>query len=160
MRMAVRRNLGGCRGRMIRITLESYLPHLFSSVWGQRGSGFTEYFGRTGCRWLYIPKPLSWCGPLAKQGPAASQQRVCGDVEGMRPTGPEHWGMKAQVGAVSSSSAHGLNSYWTWFWDSPNHMTASWVFLLEIWHKSYRLCLILGNLPQSHFSYNALKSWY
>lgn len=152
MRMAVRgRDLGGCRGRMIRITLESYLPHLFSSCLRSAWLRLPlNILAEQAADDSTFPSLYHDVAPWPKQGPAASQQRVCGDVEGIV-NWPRALGHEGTSRAVSSSSAHGLNSYWTWFWDSPNHMTASWVFLLEIWHKSYRLCLILGNLPKSHF---------
>ena len=118
----------------------------------------TEYFGRTGCRWLYIPQPLSWCGPLATARPSSRPAESMWGCRGSRQLA-QHWGMKAVMRAqVERWAAAVFTGWirigWIWFWDSPNHTTAlptSWVFMLEIWHKSYRLCLILRNLPKSHF---------
>lgn len=73
----------GLRGRMIRITLESYLPHPFSScprsVWlslplnilAEQAAGDSTF-----------PSLYRDVAPWPQQGPAVGQQRVCGDVEG------------------------------------------------------------------------------
>lgn len=109
-------NLGGCRGRIIRITLESYLPHLFSScprsawlslplnILAEQAAGDSTF-----------PSLYRDVAPWPKQGPAAGQQRVCRDVEGVVnwPRALGHEGSdEGTSGAVSSGSVHGLNSYW------------------------------------------------
>lgn len=78
-------NLGGCRGRMIRITLESYLPHLSSSC--PRSAWLSllplNISAEQAADDSTFPSLYHDVAPWPKQGPAASQQRVCGDVEGV-----------------------------------------------------------------------------